>query len=1033
MITLANLQTAMHAHVATKQITRLLAYVLLLTCNPVLAQEPKADEFPNTQSLDIPFTPPQDALKRIELPDGFRATLFASEPDVHQPIGATFDSKGRLWVAECYTYSDRKEQFNTKLNDRIVIFEDEDNDGVFDSRKIFWDQGKRVTGIEIGFGGVWVTAAPHLLFIPDRDGDDVPDGEPEVLLDGFNHATVRHNFVNGPRWGPDGWLYGRHGILATSYVGAPGATHSQRQPINCGIWRYHPIHRKFEAVAHGTTNPFGFDYDRHGEMFFINTVIGHLFHVVPGARYRRMSGSHFNPHTYQVIEQTADHFHWDVGSEKWTGAREHGISDATDAAGGGHAHSGLMIYQGDNWPEEFRNKLFTLNFHGKRMNSESLHLEGNSYVAKHGRDYFKTSDPWFRGVELLSGPDGGVYVLDWSDIGECHEHDGVHRTSGRIFKLTYGTPEPPKHKDLAVLSNEQLIDLFDEPNQWYARQARRLLQERAEGIREKLTERMEVNTAAVPQLLEKLHDCLIQKFNDGSEVEQQLQSMWALQACNLASSEWLITQTDHTDEHIRAWAVRMLTDGLTSVDSHVADRFATLAKTDPSGLVRLYLASALPRLKPKDAIRLATALTEHESDANDRVQPNLIWYGIEPAIVANPDKALDLAEVSKMPSVRTNVIRRLTYEIENQPETMERIVAMLSETKSSSRRQQILSGMWLALDGIQQTPAPKNWPDLSSELVVSGDQQTKDYVQRLNVIFGDGRTIEELKSVVSNNKATIEKRRIAIQALARAEHVPQFFKTLKPQLKNQWLAEDVLLAMVKCNQPDVAPAIIKWFGRLSPRCKTRAINTLVSRERWTGDLLEALESKKIAVSAITSSHARQISNFGNEKLTARLTKVWGQVNSTSAEREEQMAKLRRQLTPEFLNKANLEQGRSLFEKNCSSCHVMYGQGGRIGPDLTGSDRKNLNYLLENIVAPSSVVAETFQTSVIMLEDGRLLTGVVSEQNERTLKLQTKEELLTLDRTLIEESKRTKLSLMPDGLLDTLSDEEKRDLFGYLMQ
>ena len=117
-------------------------------------------------------------------------------------------AKGRLWVAECYTYSDRKVNFNEKLNDRILIFEDVDNDGVFDSRKVFWDQGKRVTGIEIGFGGVWVTAAPHLLFIPDRDGDDIPDGEPEVLLDGFNATTIRHNFVNGPKWGPDGWLYG---------------------------------------------------------------------------------------------------------------------------------------------------------------------------------------------------------------------------------------------------------------------------------------------------------------------------------------------------------------------------------------------------------------------------------------------------------------------------------------------------------------------------------------------------------------------------------------------------------------------------------------------------------------------------------------------------------------------------------------------------------------------------------------------------------------------------------------------------------
>ena len=1027
----------MHLRFPLKLTTFLSGCILLtLSCvRSVPAQESESNEYPNTQPLDIPFTPPQDALKRIELPDGFQATVFASEPDVHQPVGATFDSKGRLWVAECYTYSDRKDKFNTQLNDRIVIFEDADNDGVFDSRKIFWDQGKRLTGIEIGFGGVWVTAAPNLLFIPDRDGDDVPDGEPEVLLDGFNDTFVRHNFVNGPRWGPDGWLYGRHGILATSYVGPPGATASQRQPINAGIWRYHPLYRKFEVVAHGTTNPFGFDYDQHGEMFFINTVIGHLFHLVPGARYRRIAGSHFNPHTYQVIAQTADHFHWDVGNERWAHANKHGMSDATDAAGGGHAHSGLMIYQGDNWPENFRNKLFTLNFHGRRMNSESLHRQGNSYVATHGNDYFKTSDPWFRGVELLSGPDGGVFVLDWSDIGECHEVDGIHRTSGRIFKLTYGTPETPEQGDLTDLSTEQLIDLLSEPNQWYPRQARRILQERATTLISKLAAdpKDQATKVELSDQLGELHRLLLTDFDAAKTVERKLQSMWALYTCGYSDTDWLLAQTRHANEHIRAWAVRMLTDGLMPITTKTSDRFAELAADDQSGLVRLYIASSLSRLKPAEVFSVATALCQHLGDANDRVQPNMIWYGIEPHVVSNPELALALAAASNMPSIRTSVIRRLTYEIEKQPEAMERIVAMLGEAKSSIRRHEILYGIWLALYGIQHPPAPANWDEVSSDLSVSGDQRTRDFVQELNAIFGNPKTIEELKIIVSNNNAPTEQRRRAIQWLARTKNVPQLFEILKPQLKNQALVENVIQAMMQCDQPDVAPTIINRFFRLSPRGKTLAINTLVSREPWVADLLAAIETKSIPSSVLNSSHARQISNFENEQLTAQLTKLWGRVGSTSLERDQQIAELRDQLTSNFLNMANLDQGQALFETNCSSCHVMYGKGGRIGPDLTGSDRKNLNYLLENIIDPSSVVAETFQTSVIRLEDGRLLTGVISEQNDRTLKLQTKEQSLTLDRSTIEKTKRTKLSLMPDGLLDPLTIDQKRDLIGFLMQ
>ena len=171
----------------------------------------------NTQELTSPFTSAADALKGITLPKGFTVQLSAAEPEVQQPIAMAWDSRGRLWVAECYTYANSQLRFDTRMKDRILIFEDTNSDGVLDRRKVFWDKGSHIAGIEVGFGGVWVAAAPSILFIPDRNRDDVPDGEPEVVLDGFDSDRVRHNVVNGLRWGPDGWLYGRHGILATSH------------------------------------------------------------------------------------------------------------------------------------------------------------------------------------------------------------------------------------------------------------------------------------------------------------------------------------------------------------------------------------------------------------------------------------------------------------------------------------------------------------------------------------------------------------------------------------------------------------------------------------------------------------------------------------------------------------------------------------------------------------------------------------------------------------------------------------------------
>jgi putative membrane-bound dehydrogenase-like protein len=447
--------------------SRGLCVVGLLSACFLLAGDKPTSNFPkppDTEPSKEPFLSPDEALKRWQLPPGFKATLFAAEPDVQQPIAMAFDSRGRLWVAENYTYAQSGVNFDMTLRDRIVILEDVDNDGKFDKRTVFWDQAQKLTSIELGFGGVWALCAPHLLFIPDRNRDDVPDGEPEVILDGWDDNAVRHNIVNGLKWGPDGWLYGRHGILATSRPGSPGTPLEQRPPINCGIWRYHPTRKTVEVVCHGTTNPWGHDWDIHGELFMINTVIGHLWHILPGAHYQRMYGEDLNPYVYELIPQTADHFHWDT-AETWSDIRKLGVTPTTDQAGGGHAHSGLMIYNGDNWPAEYRGDAFTVNLHGHRINRDALEVgqafqpdtrsgKSNSqagkpdlragFVAKHRPDFAKTTDPWFRGIDLLCGPDGGVYIADWSDVGECHENDGVHRSSGRIFKVTWEQVRPPR-------------------------------------------------------------------------------------------------------------------------------------------------------------------------------------------------------------------------------------------------------------------------------------------------------------------------------------------------------------------------------------------------------------------------------------------------------------------------------------------------------------------------------------------------------------------------------------------------------------
>ena len=236
--------------------------------------------------------PPEEAAKAMTVPEGFKVTLFAGEPDVHQPIAFAIDDRGRLWVAEAYSYPIRVP--DDQARDQILIFEDTNGDGKFDNRKVFADKLNLVSGIELGYGGVYVGAAPNFLFIPDKDGDDRPDGPPQVLLDGWGWQDS-HETLNTFTWGPDGWLYGCHGVFTHSKVGKPGTPDRERTPINAGIWRYHPTRHTFEVFAEGTSNPWGIAFDEHGELFETACVIPHLYHVIPGARYERQAGSPLQP------------------------------------------------------------------------------------------------------------------------------------------------------------------------------------------------------------------------------------------------------------------------------------------------------------------------------------------------------------------------------------------------------------------------------------------------------------------------------------------------------------------------------------------------------------------------------------------------------------------------------------------------------------------------------------------------------------------------------------------------------------------
>lgn len=946
----------------------------------------------------------EEAAKAFQVPEGFEVTVFAAEPEVRNPIAMSWDHKGRMWVAENYTYAEKGKRFDLNLRDRIVIFEDADGDGKAEKRKVFSDKLQMLTSVEVQPGGVWAMCPPQLLFIPDANGDDVPDGEPVVVLDGFTVAKSNyHNFANGLRWGPDGWLYGRCGGSCPGMVGAPGTVEGERVPLRGGIWRYHPKRKFFEVIVHGTTNPWGHDWDEHGEGFFINTVNGHLWHMIPGGHFDRPFGRSVNEKVYEAIQMHADHWHYDRG-ESWQKSR----GGAANDFGGGHSHIGMCIYQGDHLPAEWKGKLLTWNQHGRRLNREKLEREGSGYVARHEPDQFLAGDEWFRGLDIREGPDGALYGLDWSDTGECHDHTGVHRTSGRIYRFSYGETEEVRDAQKVLGGTGMNREFFAAKGAWMFRQwllLSSLTKADASGFS---------NWVKKPGL---------------SKV--RLRMLWMMNAAGGVDREVLLTLLDDGDEHMRVWAIRLLTDEWpidsvygpmahrkTPSDPELRDRFVEMAKSDQSGLVRLALASTLQRMPVEDRVVLASALAGRVEDAGDHNLPKLVWFGI----ATLGDEKLKVAEATTWSDLLRYIARSTPGDSKLVGEVVR--LATQEETKSGS----LLKGLMEGFKGWQKAPMPVAWDVDSVELTKRHPKLTRE----LSALFGDGRAMDSLKATALNEKEELRVRKRALEALidAKAEGLRLLCEKL---FGTKGLCATAVKGLAGFDDSAIGGFLAKNYRKVSQvEGKASVIDALVTRPKWAGFLLQEMKRGEIPRKAVTPFHARQIFAMKDEELTKQVREVWGEIRQSDEVMKKRIEALEISLSAEVRLKADKAKGRVHFQTLCASCHRLYGEGGKLGPDLTGSGRADLGYLLENIVAPNSVVPAEYQMSIVKLKDGRVLSGVVSASNDRTVTLQTLTEEMTLEKSTIVETTRLTDSMMPPGLVDGLSGEEIRDLIGYLM-
>jgi len=938
---------------------------------------------------------PEEAVRAMTLPEGFRVERVASEPELHQPI--TIDARGRLWVVEAFTYPQRAPEGQGK--DDILVFEDADHDGSFEKRTVFATGLNLVSGLEVGFGGAWVGAAPYLLFIPDKNDDLVPDGPPEVLLDGWGYQDT-HETLNGFAWGPDGWLYGCHGVFTHSKVGKPGASDAERTPLNAGVWRYHPLRHEFEVFAWGTSNPWGVDFDAHGQCFVTACVIPHLYHLTQGGRYLRQAGAHFDPYVFEDIGTIADHLHWQ-GADPWSGNLR------SNAVGGGHAHCGALIYQDDAFPPDWRGRILMNNIHGNRTNADMLVRAGSGYVGKHSSDLLVANDKWFRGIALELSPEGSVYVSDWYDKQACHwtEPGRWDRTNGRIYRVSYGAHQPLK-VDLPALPSSELVRLLFHPNEWFARRARVLLEERG----------------PAPEVAATLRRILLEKGAVERD-ERALRALWALHSIGGIDEDLGHELFSSSDEYVRAWTVQCLLERR-AASSTLLDQLALLAIKDSSPVVRLYLAAGLQRIPVESRFGLARALVAHGEDAADINVPLLLWYGIEPLVAAQPEQALVLARESKLEKLTRFVYRRAASE----PALGATLVQTVASEREPARRTLVLDEWVNGVRDARGLNAPQGWPALFASLSADADAHVRDQALELAIAFGDASAFPALRATVADPKAEAGRRARALDALVRSRAAGAL-EVLLSVLDDAGLRAASIRGLAAFDAPEVAPALLSHFASFDAGARRDAVATLAARASTARALLEAVGDGRVAKNELTAFQLRALRALGDPELDGLLDRHIGQVRPPDASKDALFTRMRAVL--DAGGERDLAHGREVFSRTCQQCHTLFGTGGNLGPELTGANRTDREYLLSNVLEPSGVVANEYRTTVARLADGRLVTGIERARSASSVTLQSERETLVLALTEIDELELSPLSTMPEGQLEPMAPDEVRDLFAYL--
>ncbi len=953
---------------------------------------------------------PAESLARFRIPGDLALDQILAEPVVRQPVSISFDERGRLWVVEYLQYPHpaglkllsrdgvwRAVYDKTPLppphhvrgRDQITIHEDTDGDGVLETHKTFVAGLNIATAAARGRGGVWVLNPPYLLFYPDRDNDDVPDGDPEVHLQGFGLEDT-HSVVNSLMFGPDGWLYAAQGSTVSGHVSRPGLDDGKPPVHSMGqlIWRYHPETRRYEIFAEGGGNAFGVEIDSKGRIYSGHNggdVRG--FHYVQGGYFQKGFNKHgplSNPYSFGYFPAMKHH-----PAARFT-------------------HD-FLIYEADALPEPYRGRLFGVAPLLNHVMMSSITPDGSTFQTRDLGPVVSTSDGWFRPVNIELGPDGAIYIADWYDgqVNHYRNHEGqVDPSSGRIYRLRSKTAQPAKPVNLGRMSTPELIGLLDDPNRWTRQTALRLLGDRKDH-------------AAITGLKAQL------AHETGPHA---LDLLWALNLSGGLDERTSLEALKHPDPFVRLWTARLACDER-RVSEALGAALVERAEKEPNVEARSQLACSAKRLPPRPCLAIVKALLGHDEDVADVHQPLLLWWAVEAQVEADPEAVLGLLSDSatwRRPLVQKAIVERLMrrFAAAGGRADLARCARLLAMAPGPDDVKRLMTGFEAAYAGRSTGALPD---DLATALArYSGQSLT------LGLRQGKAEAVAEAVQILNDESADRARRMQLLQILGESRQpacVPAVLK-IACHATDEALRTAAYGALATYDDPAIADNVLATYANLSDDLKSSVQNLLVSRRTWAGKLLEAVEKGAIERGSVPREIGEKLLLLGDPAIVARTTALFGAIKPASS--AELLARVNRLAAAIRAGSGIPKPGKKIFDQRCLRCHTLFGKGGRVGPDLTTYRRDDLDTLLLNIVNPTAEIREGFAALVVATTDGRVMTGVLVEQDKNVVVIRGDDgKETTLARANIEALRPSPRSLMPEGQLDDLTDQQARDLFAYL--